>query len=224
MTRDSKGNQLSARERRRVYRMQREHHRGRWQSTAEQNLSRGCREVSRLSGMLDLSRTVREEASTLFRAAQTADLLLGRSVEAMAAACVYATCRCRGLGRTREEVLCCVECPAGLVDACYRALQKQFQLDTQPTSYDARLSRLLSELDVPDDLSRRARELGRRAREQGLTNGRRPSGIAAACLYLAVREARYPLTQKAIADAAGSTATTLRARYRELSAADSIAP
>ncbi|GGL65385.1 hypothetical protein GCM10009039_24060 [Halocalculus aciditolerans] len=46
--------------------------------------------------MLELAKTHREQAPRLFRSAQNEDLLVGRSIEAMAAAGVYAACRCTG--------------------------------------------------------------------------------------------------------------------------------
>lgn len=40
----------------------------------------------------------------LFRRAKAEDLSQGRSLEGVAAANVYAVCRCNGLGRTLEEI------------------------------------------------------------------------------------------------------------------------
>jgi len=53
---------------------------------------------------LELPRFVRESASTTYREAQAADLITGRSIESMAAAAVYATCRCAGFAVSTSEV------------------------------------------------------------------------------------------------------------------------
>ena len=53
--------------------------------------------------------------------------------------------------------------------------------------------------------------------ERKLTQGRRPSGLAAAIVYIvAKKEMDYGLTQKQISAEAGVTEVTLRNRYRGL--------
>ncbi|WP_206425025.1 transcription initiation factor IIB family protein [Halosimplex salinum] len=79
---DGKGNRLSSRKRRQLGRLRREHTRAKWQSKAERNLAHGCTEIARLVGALDLDRDHREQASALFRSAQSADLLPGPVVSA----------------------------------------------------------------------------------------------------------------------------------------------
>lgn len=47
-------------------------------------------EIRRITSNLDLGTNLRDQACQLFRSAQRADLIRGRSIESMAAACVYA--------------------------------------------------------------------------------------------------------------------------------------
>jgi transcription initiation factor TFIIB len=67
--RDARGNTLSARKRRQLARLRREHRRGRWQSKAERNLGHGCPEIARMTAVLGLDRTIREQVSTLLAVA-----------------------------------------------------------------------------------------------------------------------------------------------------------
>jgi transcription initiation factor TFIIB len=55
-----------------------------------------------------------------------------------------------------------------------------------------------------------------RAKEEGITAGKDPGGVAAAALYIAgiVTDDRY--TQREIADAASVTEVTVRNRYKEM--------
>jgi transcription initiation factor TFIIB len=55
-----------------------------------------------------------------------------------------------------------------------------------------------------------------RAENEGIANGRRPSGVAAACLYLVLTDAGLDVTQATLADLAGTTPATIRARCAEL--------
>ncbi len=101
---DGNGNQLAGSKHSRLSRMRREHSRGRFDSKAERNLAHGLGEVRRIASALGLSKSIRNQACQHFRSAQNEDLLRGRSIEAIAAGSVYATCRCNGLGRTIEEI------------------------------------------------------------------------------------------------------------------------
>jgi hypothetical protein len=97
---DANGTTLSSRKRSQIGRLRREHRRRRWSSKAEQNPAHGFSEVRRIVGALDLPRSLRDQGCRLYRTAAGEDLIRGRSIEAMAAASVYAACRCAGLSRT----------------------------------------------------------------------------------------------------------------------------
>jgi len=101
---DANGNTLPAKKQRQLNRLRREHSRARWRSKAERNLATGLSEVARITADLELADSLQQQASSLFRTAQENDLLVGRSVESIAAASVYATCRLNEATRTLNEV------------------------------------------------------------------------------------------------------------------------
>jgi transcription initiation factor TFIIB len=102
---DAKGNELSGKKRQQLSRMRREQNRGRFQSKAERNLAHGLGEVQRIASVLELSGSVRDQACQLFRSAQYEDLLLGRSIAAIATASIYGACRCNGHSRLLDDVV-----------------------------------------------------------------------------------------------------------------------
>jgi len=116
--------------------MRREQSRGRFQSKAERNLAHGLGEVRRISGALELSNSVRDQACQLFRSAQNENLLRGRSIEAIAAASVYGACRCNGLSRLVGEVSEMARVVESRVTNAYKTLNEELGLPCQ-----ARLSR-----------------------------------------------------------------------------------
>ena len=95
-------------------------------------------------------------------------------------------------------------------------MNQELGLPTGPVHPREYLARFASELDLPAAVERRAREFAAQAREEGIDNGRNPSGVAAACLYTAARENGYGLTQQAAADVADVTPVTLRRTYYDL--------
>src|SRR6056297_3815121 len=156
---DANGNELSGRKRQQLSRMRREHTRGRFQSKAERNLAHGLGEVRRIASGLELSESLHNQACQLFRSAQNEDLLRGRSIEAIAAGSVYATCRCNGLGRTIEEVAGLARVNQQRVMNAYKVLNKELGLPTHPIRPSGFVPRLASELGVSDQLRHRAQRL-----------------------------------------------------------------
>jgi transcription initiation factor TFIIB len=207
---DANGNELSAQKRRRLARMRREQARGRWQSKAEQNLAHGLGEVRRLATALDLSNTLRDQACQLFRSAQDADLLPGRSIEAIAAASVYGACRCNGRSQLLEDIVGVSTVGESRVTNAYKTLNEELGLPAKPATPTMYIPRLASDLDCPDHIRRRARTLADEAEDAGVTTGVHPAGFAAACLYTAGQEAERWVTQAEAAAVASVTATTIR--------------
>ena len=209
--RDGNGNQLAGSKRSRLSRMRREHSRGRFGSKSERNLAHGLGEVRRITSVLDLAESIRNQACQLFRSAQNEDLLRGRSIEAIAAGSVYSACRCNGLGRTIDEIAALARVNQQRVMNAYKVLNQELGLPTQPIRPSGFVPRLASELGVSDQVRHRAQRLAEHSETVDKTVGVRPSGFAAACLYCASHEYGQPLTQRSAADAAGVTPTTVRA-------------
>lgn len=213
---DANGNVLSGRKRGQLTRLRREHTRARFNSTADRNLAYACSEIRRIASDLDLPPTIIDEASTIYRAAQRESLIMGRSIEAIAAGSVYAACRCRGYRRSVEEIAATARCTVDHVELGYQVVNRELGLAAGPVRVSGLLPQLASDCDIPDSVRQRARELAAIAEDTGIANGRHPGGVAAACLYKASEEQEAGITQAELAGRANVTAVTLRARYREL--------
>ncbi len=207
---------LKGRKRRQVARMRRQHNRAQIATKRERNLVYGFTEIRRLTGQLELPADLKEQACVLFESAQEADLLQGRCIEGFAAASVYTICRTLSVSRTIEEIVAVASAEESELKVAYRALNKELDIATGPIDPAEYLARFASELDVPNDLERRAREFTADASEAGITMGRNPSGVAAACLYTAARTSGHELTQKEVADVAGVSSATVRNTYQDL--------
>ncbi|WP_255194873.1 transcription initiation factor IIB [Halorarius litoreus] len=207
---------LKGRKRRRVARMRTQHRRAQISSKTDRNQVYSFTEIRRIVSALELGDPVREQACTLFESAQDADLLRGRSLEGFAAATVYAVCRVNGVARTVEEITRRAKADADELRVAYDALNRELGLPTGPIDPRSYLARFTSALDLPREVEAAARELAERADDEGLTVGRNPCGVAAACLYAAATERGHSLTQAEAADVADVTPVTLRSTYHEL--------
>lgn len=207
---DGRGNPVSGRKRRQLSRLRREHRRARWRSTRERNLAHGLGEVRRLVSALEFPDSICEQACMLFRRAHDRDLGPGRSIEGIAAASVYAVCRCNGLGRTIDEIDRYAQCSRAQLNCSYTALNTELGLPAAVPRPQIVLPRLTTELEVPNPVRYRALELATIAEEAEITIGCHPHGFAAACLYSAGQELGYWLTQQEIASVADTSTTTIR--------------
>jgi len=207
---DANGNTLPGRKQEQLRRLRREHNRGRFQTKAERNLAEGLGEVQRIASTVDFPDSLCDQACQLFRSAQDADLLRGRSIEAMAAACVYGVCRCTGVSHTLTDVARLARVAQSRVQSSYTALNTQLGLPTKPLVPSVYVPRLASDLGCSNEIRQRARRLADQAENAGLINGVNPAGFAAACLYKASREQGRRVMQIAVADVANVSAATVR--------------
>ena len=214
--RDAKGNSLSGAKRRRLSRLRTQHSRAQWRSKAERNLGHACFEIARMVSALELPTFVRESASSTYREAQQADLIMGRSIESMAAGAVYATCRCGGFAVSVSEVAEVSVSSTEQVRHAYSVLNVELNLETPVIQPESLLPKLATTCDISKQVQHRAFELTMEAVDAGLANGRNPAGVAAGCLYAAVAERELLTTQAQIADAAEVSVETVRSRYQEL--------
>jgi Transcription initiation factor IIB (TFIIB) len=100
--------------------------------------------------------------------------------------------------------------------AAFDAMNRELRLSIGPVNPTEYLPRFASELDLGPGVERRACQLAEKATETGIVSGRNPGGVAAACLYTAASNQDLDLTQKAAADVADVTPSTIRSTYRAL--------
>ncbi|WP_435067623.1 transcription initiation factor IIB [Haloplanus sp. C73] len=216
--RDGTGRTLDGKTRRRLRRLRTQQRRARHGSKRERNLEFGLQEVSRLVGALGLSAARDEQAAVIFRQAQRADLLLGRSIEAVAAGSVYAACRCAGLPRSVDEVGAVARVATDRVQNAYRVLNENLGLPAVPQTPRDFVPKFATALDIEASTRKRALDLATLAIDTGVANGCQPSGVAAACVYQATRERGPARTQAELADVADVAPVTLRTRWQDLRA------
>jgi transcription initiation factor TFIIB len=207
---DGYGNRLSGKRRRQLTRMRRMHRQARHQSKAERNLEYGFKEVRRIAGALGMGDSVCDQAYRLFRSAQNEALLVGRSVEAVAAASIYGVCRCNGQTRLLAEIASLAQVSESRVANAYKTLNRELELPAKPMTPAMYVPRLVSELECSSDIEQQAVDLAEKAEDKGVISGVNPAGFAAACLYQVDREADRQLTQAQVADVSGVTSGAIR--------------
>jgi transcription initiation factor TFIIB len=197
-------------------RMRRLHSRSTFKSGADRNIAKAISYVQGVADRLGIPQHITEQGVRVYRQATAADLIRGRSIDAMAAAALYSATRLAGYPRNPDEMAEASGVDRRTLLRCHRVLVSKLKL--KPTSPHATdfLARLASDLALPPPVEARARELLREADLRGITSGRSPTGLAASAIYVASHAAGSPRTQKRVSEVSGVTEVTIRNRAREL--------
>ena len=214
--RDAFGRKLPLSTRLQMWRLRKWQIRSRVHSSIDRNLAQAMAELERLSSKVSISPPIREKAAVTYRKALDKGLVRGRSINAIAAASIYAACRKSGSPRTLSEIA-----EASLVDKkdvarCYRLLLQELDFHmpiSDPMTY---VSKIAEKTGISGKTQGTALAILRLARQKRVSAGKDPVGLAAAALYIACLQNTEKQTQKDIAEAAGVTEVTVRNRYKDL--------
>ena len=215
--RDGKGGSFSASQRAQIFRLRKWQIRTRVHSSLDRNLAQAMTEIDRLSSQLSLSPSLKEHAARRYRKLSAGRLGRSRSIDATAAAAVYAACRHRGSPRSLEEIAEHSREDKKKIAAHYRMLVTKLKIRMPISSPGMYVPRFISELNLPRGVQRTTMDILTRAKEvRGLVTGRDPRGLAAAAIYVAAIMNDCRVTQRKISKVSGVTEVTIRNRYKEL--------
>jgi transcription initiation factor TFIIB len=217
---DAYGNSLNASQRKKMQRLRTWNERFRTQDSKERNLKQALGEIDRMASALGLPENVRETASVIYRQALEQDLLPGRSIEGIATASLHAAARMEQVPRSIDEVAAVSRVGEEEFKRAYRYINRELGLEIQPADPAEYLPRFASELDVPDETERRARELLEKGKRANVHSGKSPVGLAAAAIYAAAQLTNVDLTQREVSEVTEMSEVTIRNRYQELLAAE----
>ena len=173
-------------------------------------------ELDRLVSQLGIPVGVKETSAVLYRKTVEKKLNRGRSIEAMVAASVYAACRIRKVPRTLDEISSQSRITRKELGRCYRLLLRELEVKIPAANPIDFIPRFSAELKLSGKTMRKAIRIVKRAKEERITAGKDPTGLAAASIYIAGVIEGERRTQREIAEAARVTEVTVRNRYKEL--------
>jgi transcription initiation factor TFIIB len=213
---DAAGRTITSRRRAEISRLRKWHRRSQVHSSFHRNLARAMSELNRLASQLNLPRPVKETAAMTYRQTLKRLLVRGRTIEGLVAACTYIACRQNKIPRTLKEIARYSRLNAKMVGRSYRLIVRRLNLHIPPFQATDFIPRFASRLDLSIEVQNRAIQILNKARQQLVTSGKAPTGLAAASLYIASILESERRTQCEIAEVAGCTEVTIRNRYQEL--------
>lgn len=182
----------------------------------ERSLVRGLREVRSLSAGVELPEPMRERAAYLYRAAAREDLLTGRSIDGIAAACVYVAAREQRQPITVDYLAEFSPLAASKVRLHVQVVKSELPVSVPPAHPRDFLPLVASRLDLEPAVERRATEALERVTSEEVHVGKHPAAIAATVVYAVANDAGHDLTQETVATAADVSTVTISRRHQEI--------
>ena len=217
--RDGMGVGLSSTGSKLAHKLRRQQRRTRMKDSRERNLAVALNEIQRIGSRMELPKSTRSESAFIYKKAVDKKLVRGRSIEGVAAACIYMTCRMHRIPRTLDEIGLHSRTGRKEIGRTYRALARELAVKVPPSSASDYIPRLCTTLSLSTQTQSRALRIHEAAVKSGRMNGCGPTGIAAAAVYLSSKmseDRQDDRTQRQISEAAGVTEVTIRNRFKEL--------
>ncbi|MFX1395095.1 MAG: transcription initiation factor IIB family protein [Promethearchaeota archaeon] len=185
----------------------------------QKNLITAANEIKRIAANLRLPDYVKDASMLLYKKYLKHNILNGRSISGMIAACLYYVCRANKISRSLKEIsnrTSKINENMKEVYSCYKSLIKELNLKPPPPDPVSFVPRLIAELDLDPKVESPTIRVIRAFVSRACSAGRDPRGIAAGALYLVCRMINIKVSQKEIAKIAKITNITLCKRYKEI--------
>jgi transcription initiation factor TFIIB len=216
VNRDSYGRQLPISKRIEMQKLRRLQIRTVLRPSINKNLALAMLELDRLSDYLHIPNQIKEKAAIIYRKALESGLVRGRSIAAVMAASLYASCRANRIPRTLKEFVFSSNIEKKDIASCYRLLLKELEIKMPIDDPMICVSKIASKARIPINVQGLALKILKEAKKKGAISGKEPMGLAAAALYLACKIEGLKRTQSKIAEVANVTEASIRNRYKNL--------
>ena len=188
--------------------------------SGEKNLISAFIELGKMKDKLALSDAVIEKAAYIYRKALDKKLVRGRSITSVIAASLYAACRDTETPRTLNDITAAINIKRKDLALSYRRLVKELGLKMPVVDSVQCIARIASKAGLSEKTKRYAVKILKKAKQNEISAGKDPMGIAASALYISALRMGMNCSQRIIAQAAGVTEVTVRNRCQGLKLLD----
>jgi transcription initiation factor TFIIB len=188
--------------------------------SAERNMRRAFMDLGKMKDKLALSDAVIEKTAYIYRKALDKKLVRGRSITAVIAASLYAACRDTETPRTLNDITAAINVKRKELALSYRMLVKELGLKMPVVDSVQCVARIASKVGLSEKTKRYAVKILKKAKQNEISAGKDPMGMAASALYISNTRMGMKCSQKIIAKAAGVTEVTIRNRCQGLKLLD----
>ncbi len=185
-------------------------------SWEKRNMLIAITELKRIGGNLNFPERVKKAAVRLYKEVFKKNLLRGRSINGMIAACAYFVCKQERVPITLQEILDEASINDNIVKKCYKILVRELNLKSPHVDPVSLIPRFCADLGLDINIEKEAIKILKNFIERTSICGKDPKGLCAGAIYLVAKLKNHKVSQKDISKIIGVTEVTLRSRYKEL--------
>lgn len=163
---------------------------------------------------LEATAKITERAAYLFRQAADEGILVGHSIEAVAAACVHAAAREDQMPFPLKQIADVSPVDTNDIRTAFSKLLREFELQVSPPSPTDFVPRFVSEAGLSTAARKKATEITEKLVETSAHVGQSPTGVAAATIYGAAKACGEPISQEELASVAFVSVVTLSRQWQ----------
>ena len=173
-------------------------------------------ELKRLCFNLNIPSHIKNETISLYKKSFKANLLKGRSISGMIAACLYFVSKKLNTPVIFKEIIYESTADAEIIKKCYKALIKKFKLPHHNVNPLLFVPRYSSALGLDIETQQLVVKILTHLLKNNEFHGKNPMGLCGGAIYFAAKLKGKKITQKQVAKKVGITDLTLRSRYKEI--------
>ncbi|MFX1316565.1 MAG: transcription initiation factor IIB family protein [Promethearchaeota archaeon] len=185
-------------------------------SWEKRNMLIAITELKRIGGNLNFPERVKKAAVRLYKDVFKKNLLRGRSINGMIAACAYFVCKQEKVPITLQEILDEASINDNIVKKCYKILVRELNLKSPHVDPVSLIPRYCADLGLDINIEKEAIKILKNFIKSTSICGKDPKGLCAGAIYLVAKLKNHKVSQKDISRVIGVTEVTLRSRYKEL--------
>lgn len=212
---DSVGKPLSVKSANTFSRLRKWDSRSQTKNSADRNLRVALQEFDKIQSKLGLSDPVIERASFFYRKAIERNLIRGRTVKSIAAACLYASCKDLECNRTLNEIAKQFVIQRKELARAYRVLFRELGFTVSVVDPIKSINKIASKIGISEKTIRKAIQILDAAQDAGIVSGKNPEIMAATAIYAACVITGELKSQITIAEIAGTSTVSIRNRIHE---------
>ncbi|MGV9203783.1 MAG: transcription initiation factor IIB, partial [Promethearchaeia archaeon] len=185
-------------------------------SWENRNMLIAITELKRIGSNLNFPTRVKKAAVRLYKKVFKRNLLRGRSINGMIAACAYYKCKEEKVPITMQEILDEASIGSNIVKKCYKILVRKLNLQTHHLDPISLIPRFCAELNLNIEVEKTTIKMLKKFISEASICGKDPKGLCAGAIYLVAKLKNQKVSQKEISNVVNVTEVTLRSRYKEL--------
>ncbi|MFX1274174.1 MAG: transcription initiation factor IIB family protein [Promethearchaeota archaeon] len=188
----------------------------------ERNLKIAVPLLENVRERLHIPKVVARNALNIYQCVVKQKLTIGRSIESLLSASMFAAMRINSIPLTMDEILEITKIPKKQCVKNFKLIQLKvlpnLNFKVKTLDPDMYIDRFVNDLKLPMECRNYAVKLLNEAKDRGYNiSGKDPKGLAAALIYTASKVCGEKRTQREICDISQITQLTLRKRRTELS-------